>query len=301
MNRLERGVIAPEEEVLQWLQTQAWREGDWTDKAWWTPIPRDFLRQAWNNSYTGDLLVVGCGDGSRELSCAESIGWQVVAFDVNEKLIQRAARLRRDSRLPFVQRTAFFVGDLLVLPLRAERDFAAASLVGVATSLMGRNLDKALAQIAPVIRSQGYLIISDFMISLKGQTFIERIESERGWRYLRDAAAIHTVIGSVPWEVEEELSGMIVIRPRGLPWRKALDLSFEEVAQAIKEGDFERLAQHRNLADFQRSLEGVGFAVIDHKVRPAYPVAIEKEARRVEKEDVMINIQILAQKKPLIE
>lgn len=279
MNKIEAKSISfsSEEEDLQLFQTWAWR-GKWAEKEWWTPVPYDFLRRALNESRTRRLLVVACGSGRRELLYAESIGWQAFAFDVNEAMIKEASGVRKRSSLPLSRRTSLFVGDLLDLPLKADdnhfatRGFTAALMVGIATNLIGRNLDRAIEAIRPNIQSGGFLIISDFMISLEGRSPIEMITGERGRRYLRDAAALHILTGSLPWEVENELQGVIVIRPRGLSWREALSLTSEEVAEAMREGDFQHLAQHRSLTDFQRSLERVGFKVRDHNLGITCPI-----------------------------
>ena len=271
--------ISPAESYLQWLQSQAWRKPDLANREWWTPFPDQYWEQAQTESRTGRVLIVGCGSG-QELLRADSSD-QVFAFDISELAVKSAIETTNRIRftLPFSRQPLHcFVADATHLPLKdddppfGQASFRTALMVGVATSLIGHNLDLGLKQIASNIAPGGHLVISDFVEAAEGNSFMQRFLSDRGRRYRRDLSAVCIAVRNYSLDFSKAVSRVMVIRPRGLPWREALNLSPEEVAEAIEEGDFERLAQHRTPEIFKQSLERAGFQIVNQKLIGVCPL-----------------------------
>jgi SAM-dependent methyltransferase len=256
--------ISPDELELQRLQGKAWLKPALAKKIWYTPFPKKLIQLAMQTGKINNVLAVGCGPGP-EITKLTNLGLNVTALDINPKTVELANSSTS---------TKFLVSDVLDLPI-SDRSIGMISMVGVATSLIGRNLNVALIECARVLRPGGNLIISDFLVN--------PINTNILLRSLRDCLAIRILLGGMPLEVSESLQHVFIIRPFGLRESKAKRLAPEKVAEALQVGNFERLAQHRDLDRFALALYALGFKIITKTITPI-------------KNDRLINIQILAQK-----
>lgn len=260
----EQRRISFDEIKLQQLQAKALIKPSLARKKWYTPFPKNLIKLA-SDKVRKNILTVGCGPGP-EINKLKKLGLNITALDINPKTVIRANSHSKSN---------YLAADTLDLPFKNEY-FDIVCMAGVATSLIGRNLNVAFMEYNRVLKSEGYLIISDFHVNSRNLTILERS--------LRDCLAIRELLGGMPQEVNKSLEHVFVVRPLGLPESRSIKLSPKTVTESLNSGMFERLAQHRQYDQFAIALIAWGFDIISHAFKPI-------------RHNELLNIQILAQKK----
>jgi len=261
------------------------------------------------------LLVVGCGYGRDAFlySLELDLDSNVVGIDLNEESIKIAEKkawgisedllkemtpgdakdyLDRAKKLRSKE-PKFLVGDILDKNIGRKifhesqlELFDVAVFNGVVEYfLIRRNVEQAFLNTRQLLKPKGKLVISDFAWwKPKGW-------GENWWekRYRRDEEALR-LIG-----VKGDIFGIIVVRPKGLHSEEVLSLTAKETAQALQEGDYERLVRHWRLSTIKEILKNTGFEILE-KERKLGSWDVFNPLKKTKEKDKLFNYEILAKK-----
>ena len=118
----------------------------------------------------GDALEIGCGLGRGAGLLVEQMGFRnVVAFDLEERLVVRAAKARREQ---LKEKVSFYVGDAQDLPFQASR-FDAVVNFGIIHHVL--DWRRCISEISRVLRPGGYFFFEEIFPPLYANFFMKHI------------------------------------------------------------------------------------------------------------------------------
>jgi SAM-dependent methyltransferase len=151
---------------------------NWPERVWiYSPVRVFFQRREIRKwlKFTGKVevenaLEIGCGLGKGAALLARDMGFQnIAAFDLEEKLIRRAVRLRPES---VANRISFYVGDAQDLPFR-DSSFDAVVNFGIIHHVL--DWRRCIAELSRVLRPGGIFFFEEIYPPLYANFLMKHI------------------------------------------------------------------------------------------------------------------------------
>ncbi len=204
-----------------------------------------------------EVLDVACGPGT--VACAAArVARQVTGIDLTPAMIERAAALQVELRLPNME---WHVGDVAHLPFQADQFDVVLTRYSLHHFLQPAEV---LAEIVRVCKPSGRVVVADLVLPPEKVAAYDRMER------LRDPSHVRVL-------TEAELRGLLTaVGLVDLRWSGYLfELELEALLQASfpRSGDASRV---RTLIEGDVGVDDLGIGVrrFGDAVRFAYPIAV---------------------------
>jgi SAM-dependent methyltransferase len=128
-----------------------------------SPFVVEFLRTFRKHEPQGRILDIGCGEGRHTLLFADA-GYTAIGMDFQPLAIRRARLLARQKRVR--KSFGFILGDVFALPFQSGC-FDVIIDYGCLHHVMKKDFPRYLNNILPLLRPEGYFLLSCFSDKFK--------------------------------------------------------------------------------------------------------------------------------------